>query len=369
MRKIIILLTTILTFSMMTVYGLAAFGTDEETFYSDFCTITKITDEAGVRIILVTTNTDPAQEIALIINDDTVFLDNETRKSVDFGELKEKDRVIAFYSAKSTKSNPPQASCAAIVINLTEGKARAKLMEVAEITATDDGNVKFLNKAGDYLITVAKDTPVSILGKTDDLSAKDIKEGDIVFTWFLIAALSYPAQAGTDAVLIVKQAEAVSIPPVTAPPADLIARPIAAKVLVNGKEVSFDAYNVDDNNYFKLRDLAYILAGTDKQFDISYDQAGDIILLKKGEKYKAIGGEMVRKGEGNKTPVPTKQKIYLDNEGVSFTAYNIGGNNYFRLRDVGGTFDFGVDWDSDGRIITIDTNKGYTSEDPRVPSL
>ena len=47
---------------------------------------------------------------------------------------------------------------------------------------------------------------------------------------------------------------------------------------------------------------------------------------------------------------------------MQFTAYNIGGNNYFKLRDIGEAFDFGVDWDQDAQTISINTGKGYTPE-------
>ena len=51
----------------------------------------------------------------------------------------------------------------------------------------------------------------------------------------------------------------------------------------------------------------------------------------------------------------------VDGKEVSLTAYNIGGANYFKLRDIGQTFDFGIGWDDATRTITIDTGTGYTS--------
>jgi uncharacterized repeat protein (TIGR01451 family) len=45
---------------------------------------------------------------------------------------------------------------------------------------------------------------------------------------------------------------------------------------------------------------------------------------------------------------------------MTFTAYNIEGNNYFRLRDIGEALDFGVTWDSAKNTVVIDTSKGYT---------
>ena len=67
-------------------------------------------------------------------------------------------------------------------------------------------------------------------------------------------------------------------------------------------------------------------------------------------------------GEGEKTAVPTAARILLDGKAVSFAAYNIGGNNYFKLRDIGQAMNFGVDWDSTKRTIAIDTSKAYTPE-------
>jgi hypothetical protein len=142
-------------------------------------------------------------------------------------------------------------------------------------------------------------------------------------------------------------------PPITASPA-------SATVVVNGESVAFDAYNIGGSNYFKLRDLAYALSGTEKQFDVGWDGAANAISLTGGRQYTAVGGEMDGKGAGNKAATPTGSKIRLDGAEVSFTAYNIGGNNYFKLRDVGEAFDFGVAWDGASNTVMIDTGAGYT---------
>ena len=145
-------------------------------------------------------------------------------------------------------------------------------------------------------------------------------------------------------------------------PAPAIAAPTSSTVLVNGENVAFDAYNINGHNYFKLRDLAYTLSNTEKQFEVGFDNAQNAISLTSGEPYKEVGGEMASKGAGSKTANPTSSIIYLDGEEVSFAAYNIDNNNYFKLRDIGGTFDFGVDWDGARNTIVIDTSKGYAPE-------
>jgi len=132
------------------------------------------------------------------------------------------------------------------------------------------------------------------------------------------------------------------------------------KVLVNGIETPFDAYNIDGSNYFKLRDLAYVLNGTEKQFEVDYDSANNTVSLTLGKAYTVIGGEMAAKTSTEIDIVPATSNVYLEGEKVNLTAYNINGNNYFKLRDIGEVFDFGIDWDGEKNIITIDTSKGYT---------
>ena len=138
------------------------------------------------------------------------------------------------------------------------------------------------------------------------------------------------------------------------------ATPTSATVLVNGEQVAFDAYNIGGNNYFKLRDLAFVLNGTAKQFEVGWDSASKTITLTSGRRYTAVGGEMSAKGSGSQSAVPTGSKLLVDGREVSFTAYNIGGNNYFKLRDIGQLFDFGVGWDGATRTVTIDTSAHYT---------
>ena len=142
-------------------------------------------------------------------------------------------------------------------------------------------------------------------------------------------------------------------------PSALTAKPTASTVLVNGKNVAFDAYNINGNNYFKLRDLAFVLSGTAKQFDVGFNSQSGAITLTSGKPYTIAGGEMTAKGSGEKTPIPTGSKIYLDGKEIIFTAYNIDGNNYFKLRDIGQAFNFGVDYNAERNIIVIDTGKGY----------
>jgi Cft2 family RNA processing exonuclease len=70
-----------------------------------------------------------------------------------------------------------------------------------------------------------------------------------------------------------------------------------------------------------------------------------------------VGSEVEGKGAADGTPAATSSKILLDGKEVKFTAYYIGGSTYFKLRDNGEAFGFGVDWDGTKNTIIIDTGK------------
>lgn len=138
--------------------------------------------------------------------------------------------------------------------------------------------------------------------------------------------------------------------------------PTNATVLVNGQTVAFDAYSISGNNYFKLRDLALVLTGTKAQFNVVWDESLRSIALLSGQAYVPVGGEMSGKGSVNQVGTLNTSKIYLNGMAVSPTAYTIQGNNYFKLRDIGALFNFGVEWDNATRTISIDTSKPYVDE-------
>lgn len=143
------------------------------------------------------------------------------------------------------------------------------------------------------------------------------------------------------------------------PAKELIATPTASKVLVNGKAVSFDAYTIEGSNYFKLRDIAMSISGTQKQFDVSWDEENKIINLISNKAYTVVGGEMAP-GDGNeKYAVANASVILKDGLEMQFNAYTINGNNYFKLRDIGQAFNIGITWDEATGTIGIDTTADY----------
>ena len=57
-------------------------------------------------------------------------------------------------------------------------------------------------------------------------------------------------------------------------------------------------------------------------------------------------------------------RILVDGQEVRLTAYNIHGNNYVMLRDIGRAVGFNIYWDSDSKCVQVESDKPYTGEAP-----
>lgn len=163
--------------------------------------------------------------------------------------------------------------------------------------------------------------------------------------------------------------------PAAAQAGGIEAIPSSAKVLVDGTEIRFQAYEIDGYNYFKLRDLAMALRDTDKGFSIRYSPAQ--IWLQRTDtttdetnKYQPIGSEF-QFGDGvakSALSVESSSSFRVLNlngafqSEPKFTSYLIDDYHYFRLRELGYIFDFGVQWDEKNSAIIIDTLNEYQCE-------
>ena len=57
-------------------------------------------------------------------------------------------------------------------------------------------------------------------------------------------------------------------------------------------------------------------------------------------------------------------RVLVDGQEVRLTAYNINGNNYVMLRDIGRAVGFNVYWNSDAKCVQVESGKPYTGEAP-----
>lgn len=135
--------------------------------------------------------------------------------------------------------------------------------------------------------------------------------------------------------------------------------PTAQTVTLNGTKVNFAAYNIEGNNYFKLRDLAAALDGTEKNFNVDYDKERDAVEITSLTAY-TTGNQGVSgyTRYGNQKAYNSPQTMYLDKEQVTLKAYDVLDYNYCKLRDVANLLDFAVDWNPNTNTVNIGTDRG-----------
>ena len=129
----------------------------------------------------------------------------------------------------------------------------------------------------------------------------------------------------------------------------------AQTLTVDGVTVRAGFYNIGGSSYFKLRDVAAILSGTDARFSVDYDETSRTILTVTGAPYAGEGPSPAGAAGETAAASLSSQGMTVDGAAVALTAYNIDGSNYFALRELGGVLGFTVGYDEASRTIRITT--------------
>ena len=130
------------------------------------------------------------------------------------------------------------------------------------------------------------------------------------------------------------------------------------KLNIDGETKTLIAYNINDNNYFKLRDVANVLKGTNAHFDVLWNEEKQAIELISGTDYSTDESVTSEKIE-NAAPVKSDVTIYKDGIEILLNAYNINDNNFFKLRDLASAIDFNVDYNESINTIEVFTAEPY----------
>lgn len=132
-----------------------------------------------------------------------------------------------------------------------------------------------------------------------------------------------------------------------------------ASIVVDGKEISLPGYVVDGADYFRIRDLAYVLMSTPKMFNIRTMEAGNLTLYRE-EAYTPAGGEC----EGEALPDQLAVAVtWMNNSCNGRTSglehcYAINGDYFFNIDELLNCIR--VEHTIDGGTINIDTAAEYT---------
>lgn len=146
----------------------------------------------------------------------------------------------------------------------------------------------------------------------------------------------------------------------TAPSKYVSAMPTNDGLICDGKAQSPTVFKINGSNYFKIRDLAAILNGTEKQFSVGYDSAAKSVAATSGEGYAGQGGELAGAAAAGETAMVSNDTIYVNGKKLETEVYKIGGGNYFKLRDLGRALDFYVGYDGATKTVSIDTGRSYS---------
>lgn len=116
-----------------------------------------------------------------------------------------------------------------------------------------------------------------------------------------------------------------------------------------------EIYNIAENNYFKLRDVAKLLESTEKRFSVDWNNEKKSISLQLGQAYQSQGNELSGGDKKDKSATLSDAKLELNGKEVKLSAYTIANNNYFKLRDLCDSLGVKVEWDQGTSTILLKT--------------
>lgn len=141
-------------------------------------------------------------EIQFNLDEKTWLVDGEKGTAIDLADLKGKE-VIVTHSMAMTRSLPPQSHAYAVV---TKGEVTPNYAIIEAVEAGKDGAVRLTTSNGGMWVTVTENADIKPLATKDIVTLEDLKPGAQVILYYDIVALSYPGQAGTDRVVLLKPA-------------------------------------------------------------------------------------------------------------------------------------------------------------------
>ncbi len=144
---------------------------------------------------------------------------------------------------------------------------------------------------------------------------------------------------------------------------DAAATPVQYDFYTDGERVSLWAYEIEDDVYFKLRDLAMILNDTEKHFGVTwYDDGKERngynlqVKLSPQLPYTPVGGELSELSQGIKTIANLSScDFHVDNTRIPMRTFSINNTNYISLSDLAINMRFAATLDEEKHTAVVDT--------------
>ena len=144
----------------------------------------------------------------------------------------------------------------------------------------------------------------------------------------------------------------------------IIAFPVDYSFSVDDKSATLWGYEVGGGVYFKLRDLAMALSGTEKQFSVSWAADGSYgeIDLSSGMAYAPVGRELKAPSQtGNTVAYPANAVFYCTGGRAAISAYIVNNAHYVKLSDLAATLKFASVCNEEMRTARIITSPKIAS--------
>ena len=135
-------------------------------------------------------------------------------------------------------------------------------------------------------------------------------------------------------------------------------------ISVDGKTQNVSCYNIKGYNYFKLRDVAKLMMGSQKGFEVIVDEGTPVVV--RDSSYTESGDELQALSSNKLKVNPKFQYLGMRPSYTSLIvkSYNIGGYNYMSLRDVAEAANFKVGYDAPSKTIVIDSSQEFVYQSP-----
>ena len=132
------------------------------------------------------------------------------------------------------------------------------------------------------------------------------------------------------------------------------------KVRLDDKDVAIYGYNIDGENYFKLRDVAAVLKDSKVKFGVEYKDG--LVTLTKGADYKVLDTDQ-KEVKAESKAMLTNDKVKVGETDLTAKAFKIDGNNYYRVRDLAKALDFGIDYDEASNTVLLSSEKAAQNKE------
>ncbi|MCC8077576.1 MAG: beta-propeller domain-containing protein [Oscillospiraceae bacterium] len=133
------------------------------------------------------------------------------------------------------------------------------------------------------------------------------------------------------------------------------ATPSDRTLKVDGVTADVTAYNIGGCHYFRIRDLAALLSGTESSFSVEWDAAENVVRIETGADYAGTEPEDAAEDQAD-SAVESTQSVLIDGAEVDgLSVWNIGGSNYFRLAELQDSLGYALRYDESTRTIYLQT--------------